>query len=289
MPEPRDDVSHPLAELFSYIREDLRTRYTSYDPSKPRGRRSAVMTMVHNESVFLPIWLRYYSRFFAPEDIHVLDNDSTDGSTEGGGFVRVPVSHDRVDWTWIVRTVEAYQHDLLESYDAVLVTDVDEIVAPDPKWGTLDAYIDRFDEPSISCLGYELLHMRNMEPAFRPDRPVLEQRGYWYPNDDYDKPALATEPMSWTPGFHRRADEQFRFDPDLRLIHLHRMDYDICLARHRRLRARAWSSEDIASGRASHNLVTEDEAFERWFYEESSDKHLGIALERIPPSWRALF
>ena len=54
----------------------------------------AVLTMVYNESVFLPIWLRYYSRFFAPEDIYVLDHQSDDGSTNGGGFVRVPLEHE---------------------------------------------------------------------------------------------------------------------------------------------------------------------------------------------------
>ena len=47
--------------------------------------------MVYNEAVFLPIWLRYYSRFFAPDDIYVLDHESTDGSTSGSGFVRIPV------------------------------------------------------------------------------------------------------------------------------------------------------------------------------------------------------
>ena len=57
---------------------------------------------MHNEAVFLPLWLRYYSRFFAPEDIYVLDNETTDGSTERDGFVRIPVAHDAVDHTWMV-------------------------------------------------------------------------------------------------------------------------------------------------------------------------------------------
>jgi Glycosyl transferase family 2 len=289
MPVPADDLGHPLDEFFDRIHEHRGRRYASYDPARPNGRRSAVVTMVHDESVFLPIWLGYYSRFFAPEDIHVLDNDTTDGSTDGGGFVRVPVAHDMFDDTWRVRTVEDYQHDLVERYDAVLVTDVDEIVVPDPEWGTLGEYLDRFDEPWVNCLGYELLHMRDREPAFDPARPVLEQRGYWYANDDYDKPALATEPMHWKPGFHRRADDEFTLDPDLRLIHLHRMDYEVCLERHRRLRARQWNREDVALGRGSHIWNVDDAEFERWFYEESSDKNLGIALERIPDSWRGAF
>ena len=38
-------------------------------------KRRAVQTMVQNEAVFLPIWLRYYSRFFAPDDIYVFDHE----------------------------------------------------------------------------------------------------------------------------------------------------------------------------------------------------------------------
>jgi hypothetical protein len=289
LPEPKEGRGHPLEELFGYLRADRQARYASYDPARPIGRRSAVLTMAHNESVFLPIWLRYYSRFIAPEDIYVLDNDSTDGSTETGGFVRIEVAHGMFDEAWRRQVIEQHQHELIERYDNVLVTDVDEIVAPDPEWGTLGHYLDRFDEPWVNCLGYEVLHMRDREPPYRPDRPVLEQRGYWYANDGYDKPALASEPMHWKPGFHRRADDAFKPDPELRMIHLHRMDYDLCLDRHRRLRARPWSREDMDSGRGSHFWGLDDEEFERWFYEESSDKHLGIAPEPIPASWRGLF
>ena len=70
--------------------------------------------MVHNEPVFLPIWLAYYSRFFAPEDIYVLDNDTTDGSTDRDGFVRIPVPTTRSDHVWMVETIEKLQHELIE-------------------------------------------------------------------------------------------------------------------------------------------------------------------------------
>ena len=127
--------------------------------------------MVHNEPVFLPIWLGYYSRFFDPPNIYVFDNESDDGSTDRDGFVRMPVRHNRVDHTWMLRTIQDFQHELLDRYDVVLVTDVDEIVAPDPRWGTLGEYLDRFDEEWVNCLGYELLHVREEEPPLRLDRP----------------------------------------------------------------------------------------------------------------------
>ena len=63
----------------------------SWLPWRRRRKRRAVVTIVHNEPVFLPLWLRYYSRFFAAEDIYVLDNQSTDGSAGGRGFNRIEV------------------------------------------------------------------------------------------------------------------------------------------------------------------------------------------------------
>ena len=97
----------------------------------------AVVTLVPDESVFLPIWLRYYSQFFAPQDIYVLAIDSTDGSTNGSGFVGVPTSHDQIDWAWHGDQLQKWQHTLIQMYEVVLCTSIDDIVAPDPLTGTL--------------------------------------------------------------------------------------------------------------------------------------------------------
>lgn len=290
VPEPRRDVTHPLAEHFETLRRTRRKHRAPGDRATSRGqKRRAVLTIVRNESVFFPIWLGYYSRFFAPDDIYVLDHETSDGSTARDGFVRIPVTHETVDHAWMVRTMEAKQHELLDRYDVVLVTDVDEIVAPAPELGTLGDYIDRFEEAFVNCLGYELIHMLDREGPFDPSRKVLEQRGYWFANDIYDKPALATEPLSWRPGFHRTTDGSMRPDPDLYLIHLHRMDYEICLARHRYRRERAWNERDVTLGWASHNRIADEEEFARWFYEESNAAWTEIAIEPIPDAWKGLF
>lgn len=284
MLEPNDSPRHSLAPWFAHQRETRRAHYDGRPA--PASRRSAVLTIVQNESIFFPIWLRYYSRFFAPDDIYVLDHESTDGSTAGGGFVRIPVAHPKLDNSWMVENVRRLQHELLERYDVVVVTDVDEIVAPDPSIGTLGDYLARFDEEWVNCLGYELLHMKDSEPPFRPDRPILEQRGHWFINDVYDKPAISMVPLDWRPGLHGRTDYQFNFDPDLRLIHLHRMDYEICRARHQRWRGRPWNERDLEAGWAIHNRVTEDAEFERWFYTDSAVPGIELVPEEIPPPWR---
>jgi Glycosyl transferase family 2 len=292
---------HPYTVFFKWLRRAREERYASWRPGMGTEKRRAVLTIVQNEAVFLPIWLRYYSRFFAPDDIYVLDHESTDGSTSGSGFVRIPVEHETVDHTWMVRTIEAHQHELLERYDMVLATDVDEIVVPNPEWGTLGQYLDRFDEEWINCLGYEVLHLKDREAPLCMDRPILEQRGYWFANAAYDKPALATVPMTWEPGFHTRSDGQLNLDPDLHLIHLHRMDYEICLARHRWRRERRWNQRDLTAGWAVHNRITEEQDFERWFYEDDNwnssfrkanddlKESPGMVVEEIPAVWRDAF
>jgi hypothetical protein len=285
--EPGDSRNHPMGPWFAAARKSRSERYASRRRQQPRSR--AVVTMVHNEPVFLPIWLGYYSRYFAPEDIYVLDNESDDGSTERDGFVRIPVHHDRVDHSWMVRTIERFQHELLRRYDAVLVTDVDEIVTPKPEWGTLGNYLDRFDEDWVNCLGYELLHMKDRELPLELAQPILDQRGYWFVNGAYDKAALATVPMSWRPGFHGREDFHYNLDPDLRLVHLHRMDYGICLERHRTRNQRPWAEADERLGWASHNRIVDEREFEHWFYKDSCFEGLEIRPEEIPPSWRGLF
>ena len=87
--EPQDDPRHPLAPWFAGARRRRREHYAG---RAPRHGTRALVTMVHNEPVFLPIWLRYYSRFFAPDDIYVLDNDThATARPTGDGFVRIPV------------------------------------------------------------------------------------------------------------------------------------------------------------------------------------------------------
>ena len=196
------DPGHPREEFFEPWREHRRRRYASV--GAPARKRRAVLTMVHNEAVFLPIWLRYYSRFFAPEDIYVLDNDTTDGSTDGDGFVRIPVAQrSRRPHLDGCRRSSAFQHELLERYDVVLVTDVDEIIAPDPSWGTLGQYIDRFDEEFVNCPRLRDPPPEGSRAAARPrpadPRPARHTGSRTTPTTS---PLLATVPMDWEPGFH---------------------------------------------------------------------------------------
>jgi len=290
VPEPREPSPAQLF-LMEGARQARRERRAGETRSRDRTRdRRAVLTIVHNEPVFLPIWLGYYSRFFDPDDIYVLDHDTTDGSTVRDGFVRIPVSHESIDHTWMVRTIEQHQRELLEDYDVVLVTDVDEIVAPRPECGTLADYLDALlDEEFVTCFGYELIHMVDREGPFDPSRAVLDQRGYWFHNGMYSKPAVTMEPSRWLPGFHAREDGRMELDPDLCLIHLHRMDYEICLARHRYRSGRRWNERDLSENWARQNLIVDEAEFARWFYGDNTLDDREIMVQPIPAPWRGLF
>jgi hypothetical protein len=252
--------------------------------------RSAIATIVHDESFFLPIWVGYYSRFFSSEDMYVLDHDTRDGSTNRNDIVRIPVTHETVDHVWMRDALEQLQHRLLERYDSVIVVDVDELVVPDPRVGSLGDYLDRFDSDFVNCHGVEIVHEKDEEKPYDPSIPIVEQRHYWKRNQWYDKPALARVPMHWIPGFHTRTDARSNPDENLYLVHLHRLDYDACRERHERRSQLAWNQRDYENGWALYNRIIEEDEFDNWFYLDMITPGTPrFVLERIPHHWEKAF
>ena len=97
--------------------------------------------------------------------------------------------------------------------------------------------------------------------------------------------------MTWVEGFHKSADGRHNYDPDLRLIHLRRMDFDLGYARRQDRAARPWAEADVSREMASDHRALEAADYERWFYEDSGFEQAGIhiVLEPIPQSWKGLF
>lgn len=250
----------------------------------------AAFTLVQNEAVWLPTWLRHYGQWFAPEDLYVLDHGSTDGGTEGlaGRCNVIPVHHEAsFDHVWMRNTVERFQAFLLRSYDLVLFAEADEfIVAAPGRYAGLGDYLDRLERPAATCSGFNVVHQRHEPPLRLDDGPLLSRRGWWQPTRMHSKRLISRVPLRWSEGFHREytqaGDEP---DPDLLLIHMHRADFDICLARHRDAAARDWSRLDVARKQAYQHRITGPLRF-RWWFRRGSD--LAGPRQPIPDEVRAL-
>jgi hypothetical protein len=272
-----------------WVNPPLTLREPTPVQSAPVAASRAVFTIVKNESVFFPIWLRYYSQFFDAGDIYVLDHETTDGSTDGSGFNREIVRYRFVeDATWLTDTVKARQRELLESYEIVLFCDADEIIAPNPlKYDGLGDYIDRMTAEYVNCRGVEVIHMRDTEPPIDLSRPILEQRSWWFRNYIYSKPLLSRIPMNWVKGFHHRDDGTSNQDLALNLIHLHRMDYELTRARHRFRKSLKWNDAGGLTRSGYQNRIVETDEFEEWFYNDTANV-IPLVPRKIPKHWRTV-
>ena len=181
--------------------------FTPSRQNKPSSRgTSAVMTICRNEKTFLSIWLKYYRRHFADNDIYVLDNDSDDGSTQNLTVNVQRVHSDKYfDHFWLLKTIQNTTQYLLDiGYKYVLFTEIDEIVVPDPdKYPLgLSEYINRFRGQAARTYGFNLFHDSDKEPPIDLNQPILAQRSYWIDFPMYSKPLLTSMVLKWVTGFH---------------------------------------------------------------------------------------
>jgi hypothetical protein len=260
-------------------------------PTRKRdgARRCAAFTIVHNEHVMLPLWLKYYSRYFDVDDLYVLDHDSTDNSTSEMDCRChvVPVHREAAfDHHWLKSTVEHFQSFLLRSYETVLFAEVDEFVLADPRrYSGLDAYIAALTRPAARCVGFNVVQQPDEKPL-QLDAPLLTQRRYWHASLIYSKRLLSKIPLRWSDGFHHEySAPDDAPDPELLLVHLHRVDYDFSLARHRAAVERDWNEADLANGFGAQNRIVDLSKFEDWFYRGSD---LDAPRELIPEHLRSL-
>jgi hypothetical protein len=257
-------------------------------------RRAAVFTIVQNEPYFLPIWLRYYRRHFDNHDLYIIAHDDpleyAARWLDRSGPAIVPVHRsESFDHAWLCRVVSDFQHFLLNSYECVLFTEIDEIVAHPP--AGLAKYIERFaasNQPVARCVGYEILQMSDEQPL-KHELAVLAQRRACFQSPLYDKPLLARVPLRWQLGFHQTElpDQQLLPDPVLPLLHLHRVDFERCLARTRAAAARKWSRADVDTGAGRQNRITDENELRRWFYEDDGDGR-PIRIQPIPADFRGI-
>ncbi len=191
---------------------------------RPDTRPSlCAVTMVRDELAMLPRWLAHYGRECGVENLFVIDDNTTDGSTDDlpCSVIRVPDWGDRHFELTRMKLVSGIASGLLAAYDAVLFADADEFLVADPQrhGGLRDLLAQRPDAQALGAMNLNVVHDAAREPALDPDRPVLEQRRLATFVPLMCKPMLKRVDAPWVAASHGLT-VPFEIDPDLYMFHL---------------------------------------------------------------------
>jgi hypothetical protein len=221
--------------------------------------RVAAITMVYNESYFLPIWLRYYSSQVGPESVYVIDHGSSDGSVDPNSCNRIRIPRSDLDEVARAQMVSRFHAALLSSFDVVIYTDVDEFIVPRPsKYAGLVDYC-RSRTCSVSrCVGIDVFQHDNSLPELDVNSPILRQRPYGHFSYWASKPLVSAQPIDWTPGFHA-CDREAKLDTDLALFHLKFADLTHTLDRLAITRGLSWSDTALQQGHSRSHRVSDEQ------------------------------
>lgn len=187
----------------------------------------AVITMVYNEKVMLPIWRRYYGAIFGSENLFILDHGSDDGSTEDIRHEnRIKIFRETFSNADRVKLISKFHESLLSIYDYVIYTDCDEMLVPHPRTGkTLKEYIEARRRPYFTTVGLNLVHHNATEPVLDSSKPILSQRRHVQFVSPMIKTLISNAPIRWGAGFHSSTLYPI-LTRDLYLFHLKRFDMD---------------------------------------------------------------
>jgi len=256
---------------------------------------AALITIVQNGNRFLPLWYKYYSQFFQPDDIYIFDYGTTDDSLAGIKANIIPIANHSVE---VVpqgnKLINNLKADLLEKYKYVVYADYDEIIYFP---GGFDALLQSNQE-YYTTQGYEVVQNRKLEGSIDWNRPILDQRRYWYRCEPFDKSLITRTNFTWSMGNHSVSKQKVieksrrpgnmmapivssqrvenivlkrKHVPGLILLHLHKVDYNHALNIHTSNANR----KATATMGGFHNFF-DGKQYEAW-YKEAEDK-----LGKIP-------
>ena len=215
--------------------------------------RVAALTMAYNEPVWARVWAGFYSRQVGAAHCYLLDHGSDDGSTEGLGIAVERLARSALDEDARAETISARAAALLGSYDAVIHSDVDELVMADPgRFADLRAFAGS-GEAVVAAVGLDLQHLPAVEAALDVGRPIGAQRCWTRFSAAMCKPCFVRRAVRWSPGFHGcDADANFG---GLFLVHLRYADLSLGLQRLARTRGQAFAD----AGTNLHQRVPDGE------------------------------
>ncbi len=204
----------------------------------------AAVTMVYNEPDYMGLWVRHYARQVGAENCYVIDHGSDDGSTNHLGEVKITrIPRSPYDVAEQSRLCSDLANDLLGAYDAVIHSDVDELLVGDPRYhrNLADCAV-AMRGPVMHSVGLDVWHLPESEPPIDIALPISLQRGWCWFNSALCKPAMIREPVDWSPGFHS-VEAPVAFD-HLYMFHLRYFDVERGLRRLAKTRDMPWASTE---------------------------------------------
>ena len=215
-----------------------------------------VITMARDEAEMLPRWVRHYAHHVGMENLLVLDDNSTDGSTMGLECTvhRLPPLPGAGYEGARMQLLSGLAEGFLAAYDFVVFVDVDEFLVPDPTRHTdLRTFLStRRDREVLAPMALNVVHVPAVEGPLDEHQPVLGQRSYAKFAPIMCKPSIKQVPAAWRWASHG-IEAPFAVDPELYMVHLKFADREAL----RRVAAHRKALVD-ADGRAKRSSWSRD-------------------------------
>lgn len=212
--------------------------------------RIAAITMAFNEPEFLPLWVEHYGRLVGFHNLYVISfADRQQRADRSRRYQLIDLPDIGFDEARRAQTMSALQAMLLLTYDWVVMSDVDELIVPDPDRysGLKDFLRKNRRQPYFTTVGFNVVQDRRKEQPLDSCRPLFHQRNWLRFDGGYCKPLVSRVPLNWSVGFHE-CDKPPRHTDDLYLFHLRAVDEKIARARIARLNALKVSKRDREGG-----------------------------------------
>lgn len=223
------------------------------------NRKIACITMVYNEAEFLPLWVSHYGRHAGIGNLYIIDDGSTDGSTDikGPNVIKIP----KLPFSDARRAsfIGDLQKSLLNYYDVVIYTDADEFLVPDPaKYASLAQYCDLLEHENATAVGLNVYHVPSEEPGdLNWSEQIFKQRRFVRFLSAMCKTLITRTPTRWGTGFHRSSPGP-RIDKDLYLFHLKYVDQRRSFARQEVTRNIEWDAVALQLKQGNHQRQSDE-------------------------------
>lgn len=238
----------------------------------------AIICPIKDEHTFIHKFFEYYKQHLESKDIYILDFGSSKEYIRdviNPNAVLLQSRVDILDAPGVFNEIKKHMVNLRSSgYDFVIPLDVDEILYYHGEGG-LKGFLQGLTKRDdiVTCRGYEVIHIPHLQEDLKANEPWSNQIKYWYPEQQhYGKTLISRNQLDWVIGFHKYKinnviEKDWYVNPNLFLIHMHKIDFKTTIDRHLKWSSMKWSDETIENGYNYHYRMTERSKVVDWYFE----------------------